>query len=158
MNNKNKPTYKFDSYKDISVDFLKENGYDTILADLDDTLSEHGSQVISDSLKNWLNEIGENGVRLIIISNNSKKRVEKFAGNIGVEFVSRAFKPATKIILKKIKGIGCGEKNILFIGDQLFTDIRCANNMNIDSVLVNPVGNKTTLFIKLKRAFERNQK
>lgn len=150
------PTYRFGSYKDISIDFLVGHRYKTILADLDDTLTEHGSQIIDDQLKNWINELKNNDISFMIVSNNSEKRVRPFAENLGVKYVSRAFKPSKKKILRNSE-IEL-DKTTVLVGDQLFTDIKCAHNLNIDSILVKPLGNKTTFFIKIKRLFERIDK
>lgn len=51
--------------------------------------------------------------------------------------------------------MGTNEKNTLFVGDQLFTDIYGANRTGIHSILVAPMHPKEEIQIVLKRYLEK---
>ena len=54
-----------------------------------------------------------------------------------------------------MKNMGTDEKNTLFVGDQIFTDIWGANKAGIYSVLVKPIHPKEEIQIVLKRYLEK---
>ena len=51
--------------------------------------------------------------------------------------------------------MGTNEKNTLFVGDQLFTDVWGARNTGIFSILVQPIDKKEEIQIVLKRYLEK---
>ena len=51
--------------------------------------------------------------------------------------------------------MGTNEKNTLFVGDQLFTDVWGARNTGIFSILVEPIDKKEEIQIVLKRYLEK---
>ena len=56
---------------------------------------------------------------------------------------------------KKTDIIYCWEKNTIFVGDQLFTDVWGANLTGIYSILVKPIDPKEEIQIVLKRYLEK---
>ena len=54
-----------------------------------------------------------------------------------------------------MKNMGSNEKNTLFVGDQIFTDIWGANKAGIYSILVKPIHQKEEIQIVLKRYLEK---
>jgi hypothetical protein len=54
-----------------------------------------------------------------------------------------------------MKMMGTTEKNTLFVGDQLFTDIWGANNAGLHSILVKPIAKHEEIQIILKRIPEK---
>ena len=51
--------------------------------------------------------------------------------------------------------MGTDEKNTLFVGDQIFTDVWGANKAGIHSILVKPIHPKEEIQIVLKRYLEK---
>lgn len=145
----------FDSFKDITPQVLKQYNIKGILTDLDDTLVPHNYPTPNDEVSAWLKTLAEEGIPLCIISNNRKKRTLSFVKGLNIGYFYNAFKPRIYTIQTALCVMNLNKEEVVFIGDQLFTDIRAANRANISAFLVKPVGNKSTLFIKLKRKFER---
>ena len=46
-------------------------------------------------------------------------------------------------------------EQVLFVGDQIFTDCLAAHRAGVDCYLVKPIKSKETFFFRLKRAFEK---
>ena len=51
--------------------------------------------------------------------------------------------------------LGTNEKNTLFVGDQIFTDVYGANLADIHTILVKPIHPKEEIQIVLKRYLEK---
>ena len=69
----------FKRITDINIDILKQNNIDTLLLDVDNTLSTHHGTILVDGLKEWLFKMQQNGIRLAIVSNSKKFRIKPFA-------------------------------------------------------------------------------
>ena len=50
---------------------------------------------------------------------------------------------------------GLPPEQVLFVGDQIFTDCLAAHRAGVDCYLVKPIKSKETFFFRLKRAFEK---
>ena len=81
-----KPTYVFDKVKDITPDFLKKHGIKGLLLDLDNTLTTHNNPVVPQSSLDWIELMKQNGIKLMIVSNNHAPRVTPFAQQLGIDF------------------------------------------------------------------------
>ena len=148
------PTAKFRSVQEITPEVLKHYGIRCVLTDLDSTLVPHAFPEPDDFARKWLDTMRGAGIPVCIISNNSRRRTAPFAAEAGVAYFYRAYKPSVKYVEKALKVLGCTADEAVFIGDQLFTDIRTAQKAGMKSFLVDPVGTKTTLFIRFKRHLE----
>lgn len=149
------PTYFACKVTDITLEFLTSEGIKGIILDVDDTLVARKVSTPDSSVKKWIENLKENGIKVILLSNNMKKRVKPFAEKIGVSFISFGMKPLTSGLKKAIKEISCEKSNVLVIGDQIFTDILASNIFKVRSLLVEPITENKTLLFKIKRFFEK---
>lgn len=149
-----KPTDAFVSFRDITVDFLKQNNIDAILLDVDNTVSPPSSKKIYDGVQDWLNKIKDSGIEVIICSNNFKKRVYPFAESIGLDCVAMSLKPLPFGFIRAKRKLSVKPKNALVIGDQIFTDILGARLAGMKSVLLVPQSPDKGKIIKLRRRME----
>ena len=149
------PTYFFNVFNDITADFLKSNGFKGILTDLDSTLTEHNCPKPDADLVEWIKNVTDAGIRVCIVSNNRIRRIYPFAKKLDIPCICNAFKPDKTAIKQGLTVINRLPCETLFIGDQLYTDIKGAESVGIRSALVEPVGTKTTSFIKFKRFLEK---
>jgi predicted HAD superfamily phosphohydrolase YqeG len=78
-----------------------------------------------------------------------------FIKDWNVGYFYNSFKPRTHVIDLALGVMNIRRDEAVLIGDQLFTDILAANRSEIKAFLVKPIGNKSTLFIKLKSFIER---
>mgnify|MGYP002591325003 CR=1 FL=1 len=88
-----KPKIKLHAITDITPDMLEKYGITALILDVDNTLSTHHGQKLTDGLENWLDIMKKNGIRLIILSNSKEKRVKPFAEKINLPYVSLGLKP-----------------------------------------------------------------
>ena len=71
------------------------------------------------------------------------------------QYVFKAGKPKSTGYLKGVEIMKLRRSQVLFIGDQLLTDVWGANNAGIPCILVQPVAPEKKLQIKLKRILEK---
>lgn len=148
-----KPTRCFDKLTDISVEEIKKFNVETILLDIDNTLAVPDSKEPFDGVLNWLKEMEKEKFKLLIISNNTKERVESFAKTVNLMGIYHAKKPMP---FKVKKAIGKEIKKTLMIGDQIFTDVLLANLSGMKSILLNPQAkDPEILSFKIKRKVEK---
>lgn len=145
----------FNSFLEITPQILKEYNIKGILTDLDDTLITHNYPTPTQEVITWIETLRKENISICLISNNQKKRVWGFTKTLDVGYFYNSFKPRTHVIESAFAVMNLSKDETVFIGDQLFTDIKAANRAGVRAFLVKPLGTKSTLFIKLKRKFER---
>ena len=148
------PTIYLDSATDLSLEIIKKLGIKCLLLDVDNTLAEHGSQEPFFGAIGWARYLVENGIKIVIVSNNVEKRVSSFAKKFDLPFVFFSMKPLPIGFNKAQKILGCDKSKIMVVGDQVFTDILGANLAGMKSVLLEPKACKETMGIKFRRTLE----
>lgn len=150
-----RPTYVFDKVTDITPEFLRKKHVKGLLLDLDNTLTTHNNPVVPQSSIEWIELMKQNGIKLMIVSNNHAPRVTPFAEQLGVEFECEGAKPLTLGYSRAIKRMGLENRDIAVVGDQIFTDILGSNLKGIRSIFVFPIKPETSLPFRFKRACEK---
>lgn len=124
---------------EIDISFFKKYEISTILIDLDNTLDSYKTKYPTERALDFKNLMDNNGIDLIITSNNTGKRVSLYASALGVKFWSSVGKPFGGKLNRLLKENGINKNNVILIGDQTTTDILCANNAHIKSVLTDKI-------------------
>ena len=132
---------------------LYDAGYRGLIFDIDNTLTEHGAPADEKVCQLFLKLHGI-GFATCLVSNNRKERVQKLADAVSSAFTWKANKPLPGACTKAMDIMGTERENTLLIGDQLFTDIWCANWAGIRSILVRPINPREEIQIVLKRYLE----
>ncbi|MEG2295702.1 MAG: YqeG family HAD IIIA-type phosphatase, partial [Oscillospiraceae bacterium] len=102
----------------------------------------------------WIAQMKDNGIALIIVSNNTADRVAKFASLLNLDFIATSQKPLSKGIKNAINQVAKEKKNVAIVGDQLFTDILGGNLFGCRTILVKPIELEQQTFFKMKRKVE----
>lgn len=134
--------------------FVEKYGFKGFILDLDNTLSMHGNPAAENGIFEWLDSMRELGIKMVIVSNNTKKRVAPLAAKLGLPFFSFGCKPLPLGINKAKKLMGLPRKEIAVIGDQIFTDVLGGNVSGIRTVLVEPFHLEDKLGFRFKRKLE----
>ena len=134
-----RPTALQQRVTDLSPELLRRMGVSAILLDVDNTIASYTSHQPIPGAMEWAKAMGEAGFRLIIVSNNFKKRVGPFAARFGLDFISFACKPFPYGYLKARRRLGLRCRDCAIVGDQVFTDIVGANLCGMKSVLLTPI-------------------
>lgn len=151
----NTKIYKGLTLFDIDLSFFNDKGKDTLFLDLDNTLDIFSSKKPSVKTIELVKKIKQNGIKVVIVSNNNKKRVEEYAKMIEVEYVYRCFKPFTAKINSFIEKNELKKDKIILIGDQFMTDIKCANSLGVDSIYTDELEHKNALISYFNKTLEK---
>jgi len=128
-------------------------GFRAIIMDIDNTLVPHGAQADERTIE-LFDKLHNMGFKTCLISNNKKKRVAPFAKAVNSSFTCKAGKPEPGNYIRAAKHMGVRINEVLFIGDQLFTDIWGANRAGMYSILVEKIAPQEEIQIVLKRYLE----
>lgn len=139
---------------DIPYQRLKKEGIQYLCFDVDNTLGSLDEKRPSLALLQLFATLKKD-FTMILISNNTKKRVEPYAMALGVDMVTFACKPSTKGLRKIQKKYHCEKKQMVLIGDQLYTDIYSGKRFSIQTILVDPLKKKDLPLTKITRYLEK---
>lgn len=139
---------------ELGVDFFIRHAIDAVVFDIDNTLVTHDTKTPPEDIVNYLRLLSEAGIKVAIVSNNHKERVDLFCAGMEYPYIARAWKPFKKHLCAMEKILGCRPDKICLVGDQIFTDIYGANRRGYLSVLVTALGENETRLVALKRIFE----
>ena len=133
---------------------LYKTGYRAVIFDLDNTLVPHGEDTTPE-VEKLIAEVQSLGFTVFLLSDNGVSRIERFLQNIsGVQYIDNAGKPKPKNYKKAVQIMGLPKEQVLYIGDQVFTDIIGANLAGLDSVLVKYIGYYDEGYTGKRRAAE----
>lgn len=150
-----KPTYMINNTFELNPEKLKLMGITHILSDLDNTLIPWDSPDITPELKRWVSELEKYHIELVIVSNNNYTRVHKAVASLNVKIIARAKKPLPFAIRNFVSMSSVSKNRVLFLGDQLMTDIIAGNLAGVKTVLVKPLTDTDMKKTRVNRFFER---
>ena len=139
----------------INYDELYGAGMRNIIFDIDNTLVTYNVLAPTKEILKLFADLKQLGFSICILSNNNEKRVGDFSIPLDVKFIHKAGKPGTKGALRALKLLNALPSNTAIIGDQIFTDVWCGNQLGIYTILVEPVSREQDeLITKVKRGIE----
>ena len=125
---------KFERFEDVTPDLLKKENVKLLLCDLDNTLRLHSEKEPADELQDWVADCKKAGVKIIIISNNGRKKMmQKFCEPIGIDCVWWAKKPLSVKLTEAMAEYKVAPKHTVMLGDKWSTDVLAAKFAKIRS-------------------------
>lgn len=149
------PTWQVYSLLQVDSQQLKQAGIQAIFTDLDNTLVPWNQALPDEKVKQWVEQLREAGIQVVIISNNQGERVELVAQYLEVDYIARALKPLPCGILQALKKYQLQKEEVLMVGDQLLTDIKAAYYAGVRSALVPALIQSDSALTKCNRFFEK---
>jgi len=147
------PTMYKKNVREIPYHKLKKMGIKCLIFDLDNTLATIDEEC-SDELATWIQKLKEDFL-VLIITNNTKKRVASYKQKLNVPIYSFALKPSIKTVSKISKEYSLKKDELCMIGDQLMTDIFLGKRFSIMTILVDPLAKKDLKITSFNRFVER---
>ena len=148
------PDEYLDSTYEIDFEKLYQDGYRGLIFDIDNTLVPHGAPADQRAIA-LFKRLHALGYQTMMLSNNKEPRAKMFCDAVDAEYIYKAGKPNPANYREAMKRMHTDEKNTLFVGDQIFTDVWGANKAGIYSILVKPIHPKEEIQIVLKRYLEK---
>lgn len=149
-----KPKIKLDRVTDITPQILKKYNIKSLILDVDNTLSTHHGQVLTDGLTAWLFKMRSHGIKMTVLSNSTSKRLEPFAKKIGLDYISMGLKPLPFGYWRALKRLKTKRKEAAIVGDQIFTDVLGGNLVGVKTILLTPIKLEASLRFRIKRKIE----
>ena len=149
------PDYMFATYDCVTPEFLSSIGIKALLIDIDNTLAPYEQDEPDDKIRAWFASLEAAGIRSALISNNHPPRVELFNRTLGLPAYPDSAKPKSRTLLLAMKEMGVTPEVTAGLGDQLLTDTLAVHNLDMISIIVPPIKDKTTLFFRFKRWIEK---
>lgn len=138
----------------INYDKLKKNGIKCLLFDLDNTISPAKEVVLCEKTKKLFDRLKKD-FKIVLFSNNFRKRVSKFGDYYSVDIACISLKPFTYKYRYILKKYNLKKTEVAAIGDQLLTDIQGGNKMGLKTILVNPLSEVDETETWLNRQIEK---
>lgn len=137
----------------INYNKLYKMGYRGLIFDIDNTLVHHGDDSTPE-IDNLFQTIQNIGFKTLLLSNNNEERIKRFIKNIDSLYICDAEKPNTANYFKAVEMMKISKEKLLYIGDQIFTDILGANRSGIANILVKYIRLKEETKIGKRRTLE----
>ena len=149
------PDYVFNTYDEVTPEFLKAMGIEALLIDIDNTLAPYEQELPDEKIIAWFDSLKKAGIKAALISNNHPPRVELFNSMLGIDAYADSGKPGSKTILSAMEKMGSIRENTAGLGDQLLTDTLAVHRLDMLSIIVPPIKDKRNLFFRSKRILEK---
>ena len=118
---------KFERFEDVTPEILKREKVKLLLCDLDNTLRLHSEKEPADELHDWVEDCKRAGVKIVVISNNGRKKMmQKFCEPIKVDCVWWAKKPMSTKLTEAMQRYGFKQRETVMLGDKWSTDVLAA--------------------------------
>ena len=143
------------SFKDLSLDKLKERGIKVLICDIDNTLAPHDMESPSTEVIKFIKEAKAMGFQVAVASNNHKSRVSKFCEDLDIFYINSAKKPLPFVYMKMAKHFQVDRREMAMFGDQLLTDMLGANTMGVYTILTSPLVLRDIPITKFNRKIEK---
>ncbi len=150
-----KPDVKLRGITDITVELLKKHDIKALLLDVDNTMSTHHGTILTEGLMEWIRKMQDSGIKLMVLSNSKRFRIEPFATRIGLPFISLGCKPLPTGYLRGVKRLCEKRKNVAIVGDQIFTDVLGGNAVGVKTILLTPIKLEDGWSFKIRRKLEK---
>jgi len=138
----------------IDLAFYQKLGIKYVFADLDNTLDSYKQATPLEKAKKLKDELEKIGIELIIVSNNTGARVQKYSKELGVRHFSSLGKPFSFKLKKIMKNASIKPEEVVMIGDQIVTDISCANRARVKSILTEKLVKEDQPTTRFNRLFD----
>lgn len=146
-----KPNMYVKDILSIDYDKLKKNNIKVLFFDFDNTLVEKGNYTLKNSNEKLLQKLRKD-FKIMVVSNSiHKSKLETVCSKYNLDYIGAAFKPTSLGFSKAEKMLNAKKEEICVIGDQLFTDVKGANNMGYYSILIDPINYDEHFLTKINR-------
>ena len=139
------PDSYYASIYDIDYDLLMKQKIDTILFDIDNTITKVDDLNVPQETINLFENLKTKNFKLLIFSNNHVERAQPISKILDVKMLADAGKPQKEAYDKALKILDSKKENTVAIGDQILSDIVGAKKYGIKSILVDQLSEENNI-------------
>lgn len=141
---------------DIHPKMLQKKGIQGIITDLDNTLVAWDEAYATPEVIEWFKLMDTYDIKITIISNNKRERVQVFSEPLNIPYIYSARKPLRRAFHMVAKQMELQPSKIAVIGDQLLTDVLGGNLAGFYTILVVPIVQTDAKITRFNRMIERS--
>lgn len=138
----------------IPLSFFQEKKIKAVISDLDNTLDAYNAKEPSQRVKRLKERLDQEKISLYVVSNNKEKRVGPYCHKLGVKYLSDAKKYSKRKTEKFLKDNGLCIDEVIFVGDQLFTDRIYVKKLHGRLILTDPIVKEDAFFTRFIRPID----
>ncbi len=147
------PTFRAGALTELTAEMLKRQGIRLLMLDFDNTMVPYTTDVPTEEMRRWLQEMQGTDIQLCVVSNSRNDRVVRFCEKYGIDCITHAKKPFSKGITKCLARYGIPKEQAALVGDQIYTDTLGANCAGVRSILIPAIHNHS-FWLKLRHVAE----
>lgn len=148
------PKLVYDNIFQIKPEILLKRNIRAMLIDLDGTMASRHTPKPDVGLQDFLKQFIDADIKVVVFSNNNKKRVSVFCDSLGVLYISKARKPFSQGFKTAQKLLNIPFEQLAVVGDQIFTDVFGGNRHGALTIFVESI-DKKDFIIRVRYQFER---
>ena len=150
-----RPKQILNIFTDFDIPCYRKQGFDTVLLDVDNTIAIPNTGSCDERARKFIRDLKDAGFRVVIFSNNNKKRVQMFLGDMDTDFWYLALKPLPFSYRAVCRKFNTTPEKTLVLGDQLLTDILGANLSGCYGIYCKQLQKKDSKMTAFNRRIER---
>jgi HAD superfamily phosphatase (TIGR01668 family) len=139
----------------MDIEKLAALGFKTLLVDLDNTLASYDQLIPEKRTYELVDAIHKKGIEIILLTNNTKRRIAPYAGKLHVSYLSSTHKPLTSRLKKLLREHSLDPAKTLLIGDQVINDMKMGAKAGVKTCLSEPLTAKDHISAKLIRPLDK---
>ena len=148
------PDKYFKSIYNIKYKNLKQSGVKCLIFSINNTLVADSFKKPTNKVKDLFEDLKNMGFRILLVSNQSKRKVTPFKELLCVDSAYFALKPLKFKYKKILKIYNLESHQVACIGSSLLFDVLGANRMDFTSIYVNPISEDINALSKMSRKVE----
>ena len=142
-----------DKITDLTAEQLQGLGVELLMMDFDNTIVPYTTDVPTDEVLQWLENMKNSNIHLCVVSNSRKNRVKRFCNQYGIDCITHAKKPFSRGIRACLQRYQVPASACALVGDQIYTDTLGANCCGVRSILVKAIDNHN-FWLKARHVLE----
>ena len=139
------PDSYYPSIYKIDYQTLKKEKIDTLLFDIDNTITKVDDLNIPKETADLMENLKKQGFKILLFSNNHEQRAKPVAQKLNLPLLSDAGKPTKEAYEKALNILNSNKENTAAIGDQLLSDIVGAKKYRIKAILVDQLSKENNV-------------
>lgn len=138
---------------DVRAEDLTARGISFLMLDFDNTIVPYTTDVPTERMRSWLEEMNASPVKIAIVSNSKNARLIRFCETYHLDYIMRAHKPRPRGLQQCMAQFGFAPEQSAIVGDQIFTDTLAGNLAGVTPILVKAIDNHT-FWLKARHVLE----
>ena len=149
------PDLMIKCYQDLTLSILQQWGCQVLAVDIDNTLVAYHQAHPDEGSLDFLKKLQAAGIEVVLISNNSKKRVATFCRDLSIRAYASAKKPLPFLYRRLLKDLQIEKNQLVCLGDQLLTDVLGAKLAKVKVIWCEPLTKVDIPVTRINRVIEK---